>query len=234
MTTRRVRRWPLTLAFFAVLAVGARGPVAAQESPAGYHRAGVIVRHGDGRLTYALVPFAEEEISGIELLERSTIPLVTVGFGALGEGVCAIEGEGCPAAECRRRVCQGFGADAPYWRVFRQAAPGDWRGLGLGPSATRVRDGDVIGWSWTGRDAGLPAASIADVARLAGAPEAATSGALPPPAVRTIYPPGVEPETDSAGQGPLAYVAAAGLLALIAGAGFVATRRGRRPVGEAT
>jgi hypothetical protein len=56
-------------------------------------------------------------------------------------------------AECRRNVCQG-GPTAPYWRYFRQAAPGDWQPLPLGASGARVRDGEIDGWSWTAGEAG--------------------------------------------------------------------------------
>jgi len=231
------RRLLTILALLVTLIVADGAPATGQEaSPiAGHNRAGLIVRHDDGRLTYALVSFAEEEISGIDVLEQSTIPLVIVGFGALGEGVCSLAGEGCPAAECRRRVCQGTGRDAPYWQVFRQAAPGDWRATGLGASAMRVRDGDVVGWSWTGRDPGLPAATIDDVARLAGAPSGAAGAedGLPSPAVRTVYPPGVEPPTESEGQSALTYLAAGGVLVVIGGAGAYAVRRSRgRPALE--
>ena len=73
----------------------------------GIHHAGLVVRDAEGRITYAWVPFTEEEINGIELLRRSGIPVVTVGFGVLGEGVCSIAWQGCGVAECRRNVCQG-------------------------------------------------------------------------------------------------------------------------------
>jgi hypothetical protein len=186
------------------------------------------VRHGDGRITYAYVAFEEDEISGIELLRRSGIEQVTIPFGGLGEGVCSLEGEGCPASECRRRVCQGSGRDDPYWRYFRQQTPGDWQPLILGASATEVRDGDVDGWSWTADAPDLPAVTIADVARLAGAETGeAGGGGVPPPAVRTVYPPGVEPPAEPSGQGPLVYAAAGGLLALLGAGALVAARRGR-------
>ena len=32
---------------------------------AGLNRAGLVVRHGDGRVTYAYVPFPEEEIKAV-------------------------------------------------------------------------------------------------------------------------------------------------------------------------
>ena len=212
------------------LLLGGTAPAAAQDGAA-VRRAGLVVRHGDGRLTYAFVPFREETISGIDLLRRSGIEHVTIPFGGLGEGVCALEGEGCPTGECRRRVCQGTGPNAPYWRFFRQVAPGDWQPLALGASATTVRDGDVFGWSWTGEEPGLPAASLADVARLVGVPDAAAGpadGVLPAAAVRTIYPSGVQAEPASNEQGAAAYAVAIGLIALMGMGALYAARRARR------
>jgi hypothetical protein len=135
------------------------------------HHAGLVVRDGEGRVTYAWVPFAEEKIDGIALLRRSGIPVVTVGFGALGEGVCSIGGEGCDVAECRRNVCQRAAADAPYWQYFKQDAndPATWRWQALGPSATAVKDGDVFGWSWTADAPNLPNVPAPEIAALAGA-----------------------------------------------------------------
>ena len=132
------------------------------------HHAGLVIRDQAGALTYAYVAFSEPEISGLELLERSGVPVVTVGFGGLGEGVCAIGGQGCSVSECRRRLCQGPRADDPFWQAFRQHAPGDWRPLLLGASSTMVKDGDMIGWSWTGGAASLPAVMLDEIALRAG------------------------------------------------------------------
>jgi hypothetical protein len=219
------------VAWLAVLLVAAL-PVA----PAGgeeYHHAGLVVRHGDGRFVYAYVAFPEEAISGVELLRRSGISLVTVQFGGLGEGVCTLDGEGCPAGDCRKRVCQGSGADDPYWQYFRQTTPGVWSSLSLGASSTKVHDGDVDGWSWTaGHDAGLPPLTLADVARQTGVPATpaggGSAGTLPTPAVRVVFPEGVVPPTDGDGQGPVTYVAAAGALAAIGGGALFAARRRSR------
>jgi uncharacterized protein (TIGR03382 family) len=130
--------------------------------------AGVVVRQDDGRMSYAYVGFTETEINGIELLRRTGLDVVTVSFGGLGEGVCSIDATGCPSTECRQRVCQGPTEDDPFWQYFRQASPGDWQALALGASSTKVRDGDVDGWSWTPLDAGLPALDLEEVANLAG------------------------------------------------------------------
>src|SRR5918997_1107723 len=149
-------------------------PILADEE---LHHAGLVVRDAQGRMTYAWVPFAEEEIDGIDLLRRSGIPVVTVGFGALGDGVCPIAGQGCGVAECRPTVCQGSAADAPYWQFFRQD-PVDtavWTWQPLGASSSKVEDGDVFGWSWTASDPALPALPPGEIASLAGAADRAGS-----------------------------------------------------------
>lgn len=201
---------------------GASGQSEAEIDADAVGHAGLVVRFEDERLTYAWVPFAESSISGLELLRRgleaSDVPLVTVGFGGLGEGVCQIADRGCSAGECRRRVCQGARADDPYWRYFRQTAPGDWRALPLGASGTDVRDGDIDGWSWTGGDAGLPSLDLAEVASLAGAEAVGGDQAVG----RTV---GGVSMTKDEGAGWATYAGAAGILAVIAGGALMASRR---------
>ena len=182
-----VRLWLLlSLATLLAGVLLAPRPTRADE---GLNHAGLIVRDAEGRTTFAWVPFGEDEIDGIELLKRSGIPVVTVGFGALGEGVCSIGGRGCGVSECRRTVCQASGADAPYWQYFQQDAedPARWVWQPLGPSASDVRDGDVFGWSWTANDPDLPALPAAEIAVLAGAGDGEEAEAR----VRTLLPQGV-------------------------------------------
>lgn len=130
--------------------------------------AGVIISDGEGGLIYGYVGFAEESITGIELLKRTEVPLVTIAFGGLGEGVCTINVTGCPASECRQRVCQGSDRDDPFWKYFRQTEPGVWVEAPLGGSGTQVRNGDIDAWVWTGTDANLPAFDLTQLAGLAG------------------------------------------------------------------
>ncbi|MCA9879448.1 MAG: energy-coupling factor transporter transmembrane protein EcfT [Thermomicrobiales bacterium] len=219
-----LRIW-LLISLATLLARLLLNPAPAQaEEP--WHHAGLIVRDGDGRLTYAWVPFTEEEIDGIALLKRSGIPVVTVGFGALGEGVCAIAGAGCGVSECRRTVCQVSGANAPYWQFFQQDPddPASWRWLALGGSATRVRNGDTFGWSWTGQDPQLPAVTATELAQLAGAGDGAGDVA----SFRTYLPEGVSPL--SVTTPPDTRTLAAGLTGLgaIGLAGLALVQRARR------
>jgi hypothetical protein len=190
------------------------------------HHAGLVVRDAEGRMTYAWVPFTEDEIDGIALLKRSGIPAVTVGFGALGEGVCSIGGQGCDVAQCRRNVCQASAIDAPYWQFFQQDPddPTAWEWQMLGASTTRVRDGDVFGWSWTAREPALPALTAPEIAALAGASDPASSIAqvasyLPEGVAAVLPPPPPDRQTT---------IAAASILVLIAGAGAVLNVARRR------
>jgi hypothetical protein len=144
---------------------GSAGTGFAQDTP---EYAGIVIRPGDGTVTYAYVPL-EEEISGIELLRRSGISLVTVGFGGLGEGVCQIEETGCEVGPCRTRLCQTGDPDSPYWRYFQADENGDWVASPLGGSGTKVEPGGVDGWSWTPDEAQLPEVGISEIPHLAGA-----------------------------------------------------------------
>jgi hypothetical protein len=215
----------LTLLTIVLLAASVTArPAAGQE----LNHAGLVVRHGDGRITYAVVAFPEVSISGIELLERSGIPVVTVSFGGLGDGVCSLESEGCPASECRQRVCQGPGDDSPYWRYFRQAIPGDWQVLALGASATKIRDGDIDGWSWTPEEANLPPVTMDDLLRTLGISSVNGTPQIESTAVHaTIYPEGVSPPGKDGGQSTEVYIAAGIIVALIGLTAVVVARRGR-------
>lgn len=179
------------------------------------HHAGLVVRDAEGRMTYAWVPFTEEAIHGIELLRRSGIPVVTVGFGALGEGVCSIAGQGCGVGECRRNVCQGATANAPYWQYFKQdpSDPAVWTWQPLGASSSTVEDGDVFGWSWTANDPALPALPPTKLASLAGAVDEAARE----PVFRTVLPDGVAAVMNAPPPDARTTAAAAAILVVIAG-----------------
>lgn len=194
----------------------------APSSAGGMHHAGVIVREGDDRLVYAVVAFPEERLTGLELLKRTGIPLVTVAFGGLGEGVCSIDAHGCPATDCRRRLCQGSRADDPFWKYFRQSGPGLWTEMALGASGSKVADGEVDGWSWSGADAKLPAMTLAEVGARAGVADVAALGSAQPARFqRSFIPDG------GGGQGWPAYLAGGGLIVAVGGGAVVVARRRR-------
>lgn len=138
------------------------------------HEAALIVDYGDGTITYAIVPFAEESVSGYELLRASGLSLVSIRFGGLGEGVCSIEEHGCSVAECRR-LCQTSNPSSPFWQYFSKPDGGDWQAHARGASGVIVEHGDIEGWSWTGTEPSLPDLSFAEISTLAGASKSGDS-----------------------------------------------------------
>ncbi len=90
---------------FLLLLLALALPAQAQEETP--HRAGLVVRHGDGRVVTRCVTFSEESISGVELLRRSGLAATFAAYGGLGYGVCVIDGQGCDSGDC---FCQCRGA----------------------------------------------------------------------------------------------------------------------------
>ena len=191
----------LALALVLLAALAATAGASAQGSQR--NGAGLVVRHGDGTLVYAYVEFDGESIGGEELLLRSGLDLVVTPYGGLGVGVCAIDGEGCPADNC---YCASFGNPAYYWNYFTRTADG-WTANPRGPTSHQLADGDIDGWSWTADEPGLPLVTIAEIAAITGfdrsPPPTATSPPTPTPAPAPS-PPTATPTTASAPAPPAA------------------------------
>ncbi len=129
------------------------------------NEAGLVVVFGDGRVERQCVTFAEESISGYDLLQRSGLPF-SVEAGAIGPTVCSIDKEGCsfPAESC---FCRCQGSPCIYWSYWRLEDVGTWRYQSLGAGNTQVRNGDVEGWHWaagtTQKAEEPPVVSFADI-----------------------------------------------------------------------
>jgi hypothetical protein len=123
------------------------------------NRAAVVIHFGEGDVRVALVEFTEPEITGIELLERSGFEIVVNPFGGLGAGICAIEDVGCPATNC---FCESFSSPSYFWQYFEPTQHG-WQTRVIGAASRTVRDGDIDGWSWTDREAGLPMLTLDEI-----------------------------------------------------------------------
>lgn len=184
--------------------------VAAQDA----HLAGLVVDYGDGRMTFAVIPFAEDQINGIDLLDRSGLDVVTVGFGGLGDAVCQVDDTGCPVGDCRTRLCQTSDPDSPFWQ-FSKLDGEEWRFVATGASGAVVRDGDIYAWSWTGTPPELPLLTMSELIERAGGDPARD---LPEALLRTEgQPAGKEEEGDWLSREPLAAagLGAVGVLAVI-------------------
>lgn len=117
-------------------------------SAQGTHHAAIVIDFGGGQLTSSCVPFAEDEISGVDLLRRSGATVVFSGSGGLGEGVCQIDEQGCnDPGDC---FCQCRGADCHYWSYWT-LQDGEWHFQNVGASQRDVHDGDADAWVWGDR-----------------------------------------------------------------------------------
>lgn len=110
------------------------------------HRAGVVIQYGNGKVANRCVEFSENEISGLELLERTGIELSVDASNAMGVAVCKIGRDGCafPNQPC---FCQCQGSPCVYWSYW-QWKNNAWQYSNLGASNTVVRNGDIDGWVW--------------------------------------------------------------------------------------
>lgn len=183
--------------------------------------AGLIVDFGDGRVAYAWVPFDEERINAIDLVERSGLDLVTIGMGGLGDAICQIDDTGCPVGDCRQRLCQTSDAESPFWRlmVLRDS---EWTAATTGGSGARVEDGSVFAWAWSGVDPELPILNVDDIAVRSQADVAARQ-----PALRIDGDTSSEDDT-SLTDGPLMWTLVGTVIATILALLVVRSREARR------
>lgn len=198
-------------------------------SAADTNAAGLVVRHGDGRLVYVYVEFTEPEINGMELLTRSGLATEVTSFSGLGTAVCSLDGEGCPSDDC---FCQSDDNPSSYWQYLSRRPDGTWNLEMNGPDNRVVRDGDVDGWSWAADDPQLPAISLDEIARLTGVDrQGADDGAEPAVLTVEVDPSGqvttrtATPEEDRSI--PASYLAFGGLLIVAASVAMVTAFRRR-------
>lgn len=127
----------------------------------GPHRAGLVVQFSDGTVVTRCVTFAEDEISGEDVLRRSGLTVIFDYTSGLGTRVCKIEADGCdvPAEDC---WCQCQGSPCLYWNYF-YIADGVWRYSGLGCGSRTVRDGGIEGWVWGNGRTPPPLISLDDI-----------------------------------------------------------------------
>ena len=135
----------------------------AHPARAALHHAGLVIEHSSGRLLMRCVAFAEAQITGMQLIERSNVEYQAQPFGALGSAVCQLDGEPSTVpSNC-------FGTDA-YWQYFRRQPIG-WQPSTQGASVSVLHDGDLDGWHYAAGTAQPPASvTFATVCAPSGSP----------------------------------------------------------------
>lgn len=171
----------LTLIF---LLIGLGASASAQE----LNRAALVVVLDDGTAVTRCIEFAEDEINGFELLNRSGLAVET-GTASFGASVCRLEETGCPGSDC---FCQCKGNDCVYWSYWHWRDDG-WQYSQAGASVYQVKNGAVEGWTWgpgTPQDAPEPPAVTFDdiCAALVAAPTETSVAGVEATAVPTTEP----------------------------------------------
>lgn len=167
-------RLALPWRLFGALAV-ALGATALVHHPAhaSIHRAALVIEHASGRLVTRCINFVEDQITGLQLIQRSGVSYQTQGFGSLGEAICQLDGEPVSVPP----HCFGSG---PYWQYFH-GVNGRWTNSGAGASNWFLRDGDMDGWHYAaGAGQAPPTLTFSQVC--------VTPVARPAPAVATPQP----------------------------------------------
>jgi len=155
--------------------------LAAHPAHAAVHHAALVIQHSSGSLITRCVAFAEAQITGLQLVQRSGVSYTAQDFGSMGSAMCQLDREPSSAPP----GCFGSG---PYWQYFHRQG-GAWQASMVGASSSPLRDGDMDGWRYAA-GAGQSPAIIAfqtvcspptPAAIVATHPATAASPVRPPP-----------------------------------------------------
>jgi hypothetical protein len=131
----------LVMLALGVVALGLASASAQSQS----RRAAVVLRMAEGQNLVKCVQFAEDSLTGAELLARTGWNVVIDVSSGLGGAVCSINGKGCPVTDCFCQ-CPG-GSQCEYWSYWHW--DGDkWDYSDFGAGGYTVTDGALEGWSW--------------------------------------------------------------------------------------
>jgi hypothetical protein len=204
-----------TIFLVLILVAGGVTAVTAQET----NRAALVVLLADGEAVTRCVEFDEAEVTGLELLNRSGLEIVTAAE-AMGPAVCSVADTGCPANDC---FCQCKGGDCVYWSYWH-LREGEWRYSQAGASIFQVSDGMVEGWTFgpgTPQDALEPPLLTFDEVCAAPAVElTVVATAVPQPTIDQPAEPEAANQTSWLGYGLLGLI--------VVGVGGLLAARGRK------
>lgn len=146
---------------------------------AAIHHAALVIQHASGSVVTRCVAFAEDQISGFQLVERSGVQYEAQGFGSMGGAMCQLDRE--PST-----VPSGCFGSGPYWQYFHRGN-GGWQTSAVGASSSALHDGDMDGWRYVAGANQAP--GTVAFASVCGAP------APPPAAAATHMAPGTSHAT---------------------------------------
>ncbi|MHB9033035.1 MAG: hypothetical protein ACYC6L_08305 [Anaerolineae bacterium] len=135
----------ITILVLVGLLVSAGGYMVGSQAQGSNH-ASLVVVFGTNDVFNSCVSFSEPEISGVDLLKRAGLTLLSQQVAGVGESVCKIEEVGCnyPGEAC---FCKCLGSPCSYWSYWTWNA-GEWIYSGRGASQTMVQPGSIQAWVW--------------------------------------------------------------------------------------
>jgi hypothetical protein len=162
-TTGIARRAALACALMAIVWLAAAAALAQDSEP---NRVGLVVVHAGGQPATHCVEFDEEQITGLELVQRAGLEVSLDDTNPLGTAVCRLEGQGCgfPEETC---FCQCQGSPCVYWSYWNWTPGNGWRYSNTSAAIRSLGDGEVDGWFWGDNDFGagspLPALTFEEI-----------------------------------------------------------------------
>jgi hypothetical protein len=116
------------------------GLLSIRPAHAAIHHVALVIQHASGSVITRCVAFAEDQITGLQLVERSGVPYEAQSFGSIGTAMCQLDRE--PSA-----VPSGCFGSGPYWQYFHRRGAA-WQTSAFGASSSVLRDGDMDGWHY--------------------------------------------------------------------------------------
>jgi hypothetical protein len=123
--------------------------LAVHPAHAAVHHAALVIQHSSGSLITRCVAFAEAQITGLQLVQRSGVSYTAQDFGSMGSAMCELDREPSTAPP----GCFGSGS---YWQYFHRQG-GAWQASMVGASSSTLHDGDMDGWRYAAGAAQSPA-----------------------------------------------------------------------------
>jgi hypothetical protein len=140
---------------------------------AAVRHAALVIQHASGSVITRCVAFAEDQITGLQLVERSGVQHEVQSFGSIGAAMCQLDRE--PST-----VPPGCFGSGPYWQYFHRGS-GGWQASAFGASSSVLHDGDMDGWHYAGGANQAPGnVAFASVCAAPAPPPAATATRVPP------------------------------------------------------
>jgi hypothetical protein len=146
-----------------------------------------VIQHSSGQVLSRCVAFAEDQITGLQLIQRAGVEYQAQNFGSMGSAMCELDREPSPVPE-------GCFGSSRYWQYSHRVG-GGWQAASTGASTSMLHDGDMDGWRYaagTGQTPGnLTIGSVCHplAASVAATPSATTPAVSRPAPAQASAPP---------------------------------------------